>query len=63
MALVRIPAKGQSIKSPAAIRLFQNPSGWNPNHTHRGTDRDFQPVSFGPACLGPTIAAPSIGLS
>jgi methylthioribulose-1-phosphate dehydratase len=43
------------------IRLFQNPSGWNPNYTHSGVDRDFQPVCFGPAYIGPTIAAPPIG--
>jgi 1,2-dihydroxy-3-keto-5-methylthiopentene dioxygenase len=44
-----------------AIRLFQNPSGWNPNYTHSGTDRDFQPVCFGPAYFGASIQPPPIG--
>jgi ribulose-5-phosphate 4-epimerase/fuculose-1-phosphate aldolase len=39
----------------------QNPSGWNPNYTHSGTDRDFQPVCFGPAYFGASIQAPPIG--
>jgi 1,2-dihydroxy-3-keto-5-methylthiopentene dioxygenase len=44
-----------------AIRLFQNPSGWTPNYTHSGTDRDFQPVCFGPAYFGSSISGPPIG--
>ena len=44
-----------------AIRLFQNPAGWNPNYTHSGTDRDFQPVCFGPAYFGASIQPPPIG--
>jgi len=44
-----------------AIRLFQNPAGWNPNYTHSGADRDFQPVCFGPAYFGVSIQAPPIG--
>jgi 1,2-dihydroxy-3-keto-5-methylthiopentene dioxygenase len=39
-----------------AIRLFQDPSGWTPHYTESGTDREFQPVCFGPAyirSLGP----------
>ena len=34
-----------------AIRLFQNPSGWNPNYTHTGVDKGFQPLCFGPAYI------------
>ena len=40
-----------------AIRLFQNPAGWNPHYTHSGVDRDFQPVCFGPAYFRPTLSA------
>jgi 1,2-dihydroxy-3-keto-5-methylthiopentene dioxygenase len=39
-----------------AIRLFQNPSGWNPNYTHTGVDKGFQPICFGPAYLPPANA-------
>jgi 1,2-dihydroxy-3-keto-5-methylthiopentene dioxygenase len=34
-----------------AIRLFQNPSGWAPQYTNSGVDRDFQPVCFGSAYM------------
>ena len=44
-----------------AIRLFQNPAGWNPNYTDSGVDRGFQPLCFGPAYFGPSISAPPIG--
>jgi 1,2-dihydroxy-3-keto-5-methylthiopentene dioxygenase len=30
-----------------AIRLFQDPSGWTPEYTHSGVDRNFEPVCFG----------------
>jgi 1,2-dihydroxy-3-keto-5-methylthiopentene dioxygenase len=39
-----------------AIRLFQNPAGWNPNYTQSGVDRDFQPLCFGPVYIRPTPA-------
>ena len=29
------------------IRLFQDPSGWIPNYTESGVDRDFEPVCLG----------------
>ena len=29
------------------IRLFQDPSGWTPNYTESGVDRDFEPVCLG----------------
>jgi 1,2-dihydroxy-3-keto-5-methylthiopentene dioxygenase len=32
-----------------AIRLFQDPAGWTPRYTESGTDKDFQPLCFGPA--------------
>ena len=32
-----------------AIRLFQDPSGWTPQYTDSGVDRNFQPVCFGPS--------------
>ena len=43
-----------------AIRLFQDPSGWTPHYTQSGTDRDFQPVCFGPAYIRPTVPAASL---
>jgi 1,2-dihydroxy-3-keto-5-methylthiopentene dioxygenase len=30
-----------------AIRLFQNPSGWAPQSSETGIDRNFQAVCFG----------------
>jgi 1,2-dihydroxy-3-keto-5-methylthiopentene dioxygenase len=30
-----------------AIRLFQDPSGWTPEYTESGVDRNFEPVCFG----------------
>jgi len=36
-----------------AIRLFQNQSGWTPNYTGSGVDRNFQPLCFGPAYIAP----------
>jgi 1,2-dihydroxy-3-keto-5-methylthiopentene dioxygenase len=34
-----------------AIRLFQDASGWTPNYTESGVDRDYQPVCLGPSYL------------
>ena len=34
-----------------AIRLFQDPSGWTPHYTGSGTDRNYEPVCFGPAYI------------
>ena len=31
------------------IRLFQDPSGWTPNYTKSGVDRNFEPVCLGPS--------------
>jgi 1,2-dihydroxy-3-keto-5-methylthiopentene dioxygenase len=38
-----------------AIRWFQDTSGWAPSYTDSGLDRDFQPLCFGPAYLGPRV--------
>lgn len=38
-----------------AIRLFQNPSGWAPQYTNSGVDRDFQPVCFGSSYIAPAV--------
>ncbi len=38
-----------------AIRWFQNVSGWTPHYTDSGLDRDYQPLCFGPAYLGPRV--------
>jgi 1,2-dihydroxy-3-keto-5-methylthiopentene dioxygenase len=43
-----------------AIRLFQDPSGWTPHYTQSGTDREFQPVCFGPAYIRPTAPPASV---
>jgi 1,2-dihydroxy-3-keto-5-methylthiopentene dioxygenase len=34
-----------------AIRLFQDTAGWTPHYTESGTDRQYDPVCFGPAYL------------
>lgn len=36
-----------------AIRLFQDPSGWNPNYTGSGEESRYQPLCFGPQYLPP----------
>ena len=36
-------------KQIRAIRLFQDPSGWTPQYTDSGIDRNFEPVCLGPA--------------
>jgi 1,2-dihydroxy-3-keto-5-methylthiopentene dioxygenase len=38
-----------------AIRWFQNVSGWTPHYTESGVDKNFQPLCFGPAYLGPRV--------
>jgi 1,2-dihydroxy-3-keto-5-methylthiopentene dioxygenase len=39
-----------------AIRWFQDTTGWTPHYTNSGVDRDFQPLCFGPAYLGPRVS-------
>jgi 1,2-dihydroxy-3-keto-5-methylthiopentene dioxygenase len=39
-----------------AIRWFQDTAGWTPHYTGSGVDRDYQPLCFGPAYLGPRVA-------
>ena len=39
-----------------AIRWFQDKSGWTPEYTRSGVDKEFQPLCFGPAFLGERIA-------
>jgi 1,2-dihydroxy-3-keto-5-methylthiopentene dioxygenase len=36
-----------------AIRLFQDTAGWTPHYTASGTDRQYDPVCFGPAYIPP----------
>lgn len=36
-----------------AIRWFQDTTGWTPYYTGSGVDRNYQPLCFGPAYLGP----------
>jgi 1,2-dihydroxy-3-keto-5-methylthiopentene dioxygenase len=31
-----------------AIRLFQDPSGWTPHYTESGTEKNYEPMCFGP---------------
>jgi 1,2-dihydroxy-3-keto-5-methylthiopentene dioxygenase len=38
-----------------AIRWFQDQTGWTPHYTESGVDRDFKPLCFGPAYLGPRV--------
>ena len=38
-----------------AIRWFQDTSGWTPLYTGSGIDRNYQPLCFGPAYLGPRV--------
>jgi len=38
-----------------AIRWFQDTSGWTPHYTESGVDKNYQPLCFGPAYLGPRI--------
>jgi 1,2-dihydroxy-3-keto-5-methylthiopentene dioxygenase len=38
-----------------AIRWFQDTTGWTPHYTGSGVDKDYQPLCFGPAYLGPKI--------
>jgi 1,2-dihydroxy-3-keto-5-methylthiopentene dioxygenase len=39
-----------------AIRWFQQTEGWTPHYTDSGVDKNYQPLCFGPAYLGPRIA-------
>ena len=43
-----------------AIRLFQDVSGWTPQYTQSGVDKNFQPVCFGPAYFA--AGAPRSGM-
>jgi 1,2-dihydroxy-3-keto-5-methylthiopentene dioxygenase len=36
-----------------AIRWFQQTEGWTPHYTGSGVDKNYQPLCFGPAYLGP----------
>lgn len=36
-----------------AIRLFQSTSGWTPQYTDSGIDKNYEPVCLGPAHLPP----------
>jgi len=38
-----------------AIRWFQQTEGWTPHYTDSGVDKDYQPLCFGPAYLGPRV--------
>jgi 1,2-dihydroxy-3-keto-5-methylthiopentene dioxygenase len=38
-----------------AIRWFQQTEGWTPYYTGSGVDRNYQPLCFGPAYLGPRV--------
>ena len=41
-----------------AIRWFQDTVGWTPHYTDTGIDRQYQPLCFGPAYLGPRATSP-----
>ena len=38
-----------------AVRWFQDTTGWTPYYTETGVDKDYQPLCFGPAYLGPRV--------
>lgn len=38
-----------------AIRWFQQTEGWTPHYTGSGVDKNYQPLCFGPAYLGPRV--------
>jgi 1,2-dihydroxy-3-keto-5-methylthiopentene dioxygenase len=38
-----------------AIRWFQATEGWTPYYTGSGLDKNYQPLCFGPAYLGPRV--------
>ena len=38
-----------------AVRWFQDTTGWTPHYTESGVDREYQPLCFGPAYLGPRV--------
>ena len=39
-----------------AIRWFQDTTGWTPEYTDSGVDRDYQPLCFGAVYLGARVA-------
>jgi 1,2-dihydroxy-3-keto-5-methylthiopentene dioxygenase len=39
-----------------AIRWFQDTTGWTPHYTGSGVDKNYEPLCFGPAYLGPRVA-------
>ena len=44
-----VPVVALASEEDAAIRLFQDTSGWTPHYTASGVDEGFQPLCFGPA--------------
>lgn len=40
-----------------AIRWFQATTGWTPQYTESGVDRNYQPLCFGPQYLGPRLSS------
>jgi 1,2-dihydroxy-3-keto-5-methylthiopentene dioxygenase len=40
-----------------AIRWFQDTTGWTPHYTETGVDKEYQPLCFGPAYLGPRVVS------
>ena len=38
-----------------AIRWFQQTSGWTPQYTESGIDKNYQPLCFGPTYMGPRV--------
>ncbi len=38
-----------------AIRWFQQTSGWTPEYTDSGVDKNYQPLCFGPTYMGPRV--------
>jgi 1,2-dihydroxy-3-keto-5-methylthiopentene dioxygenase len=39
-----------------AVRWFQDTTGWTPYYTGSDVDREYQPLCFGPAYMGPRVA-------
>lgn len=38
-----------------AIRWFQDTTGWTPEYTSSGVDKNYQPLCFGPAYMGQRV--------
>lgn len=38
-----------------AIRWFQDTTGWTPEYTESGVDKNYQPLCFGPAYMGQRV--------